>query len=59
MTAVALAPDLGERYLDTVYQTNWVQELYGQDVLDNIDETPAAQRAVSRRNAAALRRRAG
>jgi cysteine synthase A len=54
-----LAPDLGERYLDTVYQTNWVQELYGQDVLDNIDETPAAQRAVSRRNAAALRRRAG
>jgi len=32
-TAVALAPDLGERYLDTVYQTNWVQDLYGADVL--------------------------
>jgi cysteine synthase A len=29
---VTIAPDLGERYLDTVYQTNWVQELYG-DVL--------------------------
>jgi cysteine synthase A len=57
MTAVALAPDLGERYLDTVYQTNWVQELYGQDVLDNIDETPT-QRAVSRRRTA-LRRQAG
>jgi len=33
LTAVALAPDLGERYLDTVYQTNWVQDLYGDDVL--------------------------
>jgi cysteine synthase A len=36
-TAVAIAPDLGERYLDTVYQTNWVRDLYGDDVLD-IDE---------------------
>ncbi|MGQ0483303.1 MAG: 2,3-diaminopropionate biosynthesis protein SbnA [Pseudonocardia sp.] len=34
LTAVALAPDLGERYLDTVYQTNWVEDLYGTDVLD-------------------------
>ena len=34
LTAVALAPDMGERYLDTVYQTNWVQDLYGDDVLD-------------------------
>src|SRR5205085_12184167 len=25
LVAVAIAPDLGERYLDTVYQTNWVQ----------------------------------
>ena len=33
LTAVALAPDLGERYLDTVYQTNWVADLYGDDVL--------------------------
>lgn len=33
LTAVAIAPDLGERYLDTVYQTNWVQDLYGPDVL--------------------------
>ncbi|MFI0445972.1 2,3-diaminopropionate biosynthesis protein SbnA [Actinomadura sp. 6N118] len=34
-TAVAIAPDLGERYLDTVYQTNWVQDLYGEDVLSS------------------------
>ncbi|MBJ7453153.1 MAG: hypothetical protein JHC71_13890 [Blastococcus sp.] len=33
LTAVAIAPDLGERYLDTVYQTHWVEELFGADVL--------------------------
>jgi hypothetical protein len=33
---VAIAPDLGERYLDTIYQTNWVNDLYGDDVL--VDE---------------------
>ena len=33
LTAVAIAPDLGERYLDTVYQTNWLQDLYGKDLL--------------------------
>jgi cysteine synthase A len=35
MTAVAIAPDLGERYLDTVYQTNWVQALYGDEVIES------------------------
>jgi 2,3-diaminopropionate biosynthesis protein SbnA len=38
LTSVTIAPDLGERYLDTVYQTNWVQELYG-DVLDTPERT--------------------
>ena len=33
LTMVAIAPDLGERYLDTVYQTNWLTHLYGADVL--------------------------
>ncbi|MFG2527050.1 2,3-diaminopropionate biosynthesis protein SbnA [Streptomyces sp. NPDC048516] len=33
LTAVAIAPDLGERYLDTIYQANWVQDLYGEDML--------------------------
>jgi len=32
LTGVALAPDLGERYLDTIYQANWVADIYG-DVL--------------------------
>ena len=35
LTAVAIAPDFGERYLDTVYQSNWVQVLYGEDVLNS------------------------
>ncbi|MFD0268082.1 2,3-diaminopropionate biosynthesis protein SbnA [Streptomyces sp. NPDC127106] len=29
VTAVAIAPDFGERYLDTVYHDNWVRALYG------------------------------
>jgi N-(2-amino-2-carboxyethyl)-L-glutamate synthase len=33
LTAVAIAPDLGERYLDTIYQANWVQDIYGQEIL--------------------------
>ncbi|MEU7338381.1 2,3-diaminopropionate biosynthesis protein SbnA [Streptomyces sp. NPDC007074] len=38
ITAVAVAPDLGERYLDTIYQTNWLHDLYGEHVLD--DQVP-------------------
>jgi N-(2-amino-2-carboxyethyl)-L-glutamate synthase len=33
LTAVAIAPDLGERYLDTIYQIKWLHDLYGRDVL--------------------------
>ena len=35
LAAVAIAPDFGERYLDTVYQTNWVADLYGADVVES------------------------
>ncbi|MGW1411062.1 2,3-diaminopropionate biosynthesis protein SbnA [Streptomyces sp. NPDC002403] len=38
LTAVAVGPDLGERYLDTIYQTNWLQDLYGEDVLESREE---------------------
>ena len=57
LTAVAIAPDLGERYLDTVYQTNWLQDLYGKDLLtsigaegwspDSLDQTADAAAASS------------
>jgi N-(2-amino-2-carboxyethyl)-L-glutamate synthase len=45
LTTVAIAPDLGERYLDTIYQTNWVADLYGEDVLTSnelANASPAA-----------------
>ncbi|MEU6113201.1 2,3-diaminopropionate biosynthesis protein SbnA [Streptomyces sp. NPDC047117] len=45
LTAVAIAPDLGERYLDTIYQTNWLQDLYGEDVLSP-DELTAGTRSA-------------
>jgi N-(2-amino-2-carboxyethyl)-L-glutamate synthase len=45
LTAVAIAPDLGERYLDTVYQTNWLQDLYGEDVLVSEELTAGARSA--------------
>ena len=45
LTAVAIAPDFGERYLDTVYHANWVQDLYGDDVLRS-DELATASRSA-------------
>jgi 2,3-diaminopropionate biosynthesis protein SbnA len=45
LTAVAIAPDLGERYLDTIYQTNWLHDLYGEDVL-RADEATTLTRAA-------------
>lgn len=45
LTTVAIAPDLGERYLDTVYQTNWLRDLYGEDVLGSDELTADLPRA--------------
>ena len=40
LTAVAIAPDLGERYLETVYADEWVGEHYEEGVLgDGESET--------------------
>ncbi len=33
VTAVAIAPDLGERYLDTIYDDEWVVDHFGAGVL--------------------------
>jgi N-(2-amino-2-carboxyethyl)-L-glutamate synthase len=40
---VAIASDLGERYLDTVYQANWLHNLYGPEVLDSDEPTAGFQ----------------
>jgi cysteine synthase A len=34
---VAIAPDLGERYLDTVYQDEWVRDVLGMSALNALD----------------------
>jgi cysteine synthase A len=33
VTAVAISPDLGERYLDSVYRAEWVEQNYGSPLL--------------------------
>lgn len=45
LTAVAIAPDLGERYLDTVYRTGWLEDLQNEDPLD-AEELAAFSRPV-------------
>ncbi|HEX3782012.1 MAG TPA: 2,3-diaminopropionate biosynthesis protein SbnA [Pseudonocardiaceae bacterium] len=35
VTAVAISPDLGERYLDSVYQQGWVEEIYGRQAWES------------------------
>ena len=35
LTAATISPDLGERYLNTIYQPNWLQDVYGEGVLVN------------------------
>jgi 2,3-diaminopropionate biosynthesis protein SbnA len=39
LTAVAISPDLGERYLETIYQPSWVEESYGEHVLRPAEPT--------------------
>ena len=43
LTAVAIAPDLGERYLDTIHQANWVHDLFGEEVLRSSELTTASR----------------
>jgi len=46
LTTVAIAPDFGERYLDTIYQANWVADLYGADVAWSDDDLADASQFV-------------
>lgn len=45
ITAVAIAPDFGERYLDTLYHANWVSDIYGPDLL--VDGSEPVARAFA------------
>ncbi|WP_306187746.1 MULTISPECIES: 2,3-diaminopropionate biosynthesis protein SbnA [unclassified Streptomyces] len=46
LTAVAISPDLGERYLDTIYQRTWLEDLYGDQVLGD-DRDPASEEVAA------------
>ena len=42
LTAVAIAPDFGERYLDTLYDAAWVSDIYGlQPLAPAYEPSPA------------------
>jgi N-(2-amino-2-carboxyethyl)-L-glutamate synthase len=43
LTAVGIAPDLGDRYIDTIYQMSWVQGCYGDDVLGSSELSVASR----------------
>ena len=45
LTAVAIAPDLGERYLETIYQPEWVEETYGEAVV-HVEQAFAGSRSA-------------
>ncbi|MEV7596835.1 2,3-diaminopropionate biosynthesis protein SbnA [Kitasatospora sp. NPDC089797] len=46
VVAVAVSPDLGDRYLDTIYQSAWVRDIYGVDALDAVDR-PTPPNAIA------------
>jgi N-(2-amino-2-carboxyethyl)-L-glutamate synthase len=45
LVAVAIAPDLGERYLDTIYNPTWVADLCGDAVLTSPARTAGPRAA--------------
>ena len=47
LTAVAISPDLGDRYLESVYQKSWLREMYGDGLADIHGGDPAADRELS------------
>ena len=46
LTAVAIAPDSGERYLDTIYCPDWLDEHFPDDMLSPDKSVPAAHRLL-------------
>jgi cysteine synthase A len=50
LTAVAIAPDLGDRYLDTIYHEQWVTDIYGPDVLSAAGPGQGTETLLRRRS---------
>jgi 2,3-diaminopropionate biosynthesis protein SbnA len=55
LTAVTISPDLGERYLNTVYQPDWLKDVYGEDVL-NFSQLSASSQSANRQPTVPLAR---
>ncbi|MEU5210174.1 2,3-diaminopropionate biosynthesis protein SbnA [Streptomyces sp. NPDC020742] len=49
IVGVAISPDLGDHYLDTVYQEKWLQDIYGldRDELSAADALSSVSRATA------------
>ena len=47
ITSVAIAPDLGERYVDTLYHDEWVLEHFGKDFVDGVPKRRRGERCGS------------
>jgi hypothetical protein len=52
----AVAPELGERYLDIVYEPDWVQKLYAEQALASGKPDAASRRRRFRRAGPARRK---
>jgi 2,3-diaminopropionate biosynthesis protein SbnA len=55
LISVTISPDLGERYLNTIYQPTWVKDIYGEDVL-NFDTLNVASQSAKRQPTVPLAR---
>jgi 2,3-diaminopropionate biosynthesis protein SbnA len=55
LTAVTISPDLGERYLNTIYQPTWLKDVYGEDAF-NFDELNGGSQSPDRQPGASLAR---
>jgi 2,3-diaminopropionate biosynthesis protein SbnA len=43
---VAISPDLGDRYLDTIYNDDWVNQKFGRGCLSSVDFLPETSQEV-------------
>ncbi|GHO90537.1 2,3-diaminopropionate biosynthesis protein SbnA [Reticulibacter mediterranei] len=55
LTAVTISPDLGERYLNTIYQPAWLEHVYGKNMF-NCDELNSGSQSQGRQPTAPLAR---
>jgi N-(2-amino-2-carboxyethyl)-L-glutamate synthase len=45
--ALAISPDLGDRYLDTIYSDEWIIKNFGADLLKSLEWSPLKEELIS------------